>query len=172
MAQESFRRRSLGTAVMRACLQLLSERTPCDIVTLHVKSDNLAALAFYQKCAAPHAMRSVSRRQCPALTSLYWQVWLLHRPQWLLQRPLPHRRRDVPCVQTDVRDAAAREHVVSGLPATISLHSHLRLRGTLISDSLSDSSPSEPVFNYHAFRTLQRPSWAPRSGSAGLYSPS
>ena len=50
---------------MRECLQMLRERTPCDLVTLHVKSDNLAALAFYQKCAASAAVRPASTPRPP-----------------------------------------------------------------------------------------------------------
>ena len=47
--KESQRRRHLGNKVLRECLELVVARVPCDVATLHVKSDNLGALRFYER---------------------------------------------------------------------------------------------------------------------------
>merc|ERR1740124_146724 len=47
--KESQRRRHLGNRVLRECLELVAARVPCDVATLHVKSDNLGALRFYER---------------------------------------------------------------------------------------------------------------------------
>jgi len=47
--KESQRRRHLGNRVLRECLELVVAHVPCDVATLHVKSDNLGALRFYER---------------------------------------------------------------------------------------------------------------------------